>query len=192
MFSSIVARARIDPRMGPIQGVQPNAKAAPTSTGKARLWLYRSVKILISLFINLKLMIPIIWNEKNIIITPAIILKILELVKKKFPINVAVEPKTIKTKEKPKVKKIVLMTTKFLCFLTNLSKDVPEIYAIYPGIKGRTQGDKKLINPAKKAIGNVAFIKYYVAGLFIFLLICRLMKDIATPATKAKKIDESP
>ena len=30
---------------------------------------------------------------------------------------------------------------------------------MYPGIKGRTQGDKKLINPAKKAIDNVVFIK---------------------------------
>ena len=45
------------------------------------------------------------------------ILKILELVKKKFPINEAVEPSAIKTKEKPKVKKIVLKTIKFLFFL---------------------------------------------------------------------------
>ena len=42
------------------------------------------------------------------------ILKILELVKKNFPINEAVEPSAIKTKEKPKVKKIVLTTIKFL------------------------------------------------------------------------------
>jgi len=64
----------------------------------------------------LKLIIPINWSEKNIIITPAIILKISELVKKKIPINVAVEPKAIKTKEKPKVKKIVLITIKFFFF----------------------------------------------------------------------------
>ena len=57
----------------------------------------------------------------------AIILKIFELVKKNFPINDAVEPKTMKTKEKPKVKKIVLITTKFFSFLTNLSNDVPEM-----------------------------------------------------------------
>ena len=31
---------------------------------------------------------------------------------------------------------------------------------MYPGIKGRTQGDKKLINPAKKAIDKVVFIKF--------------------------------
>ena len=37
MFSSIAANVKIDPRMGPIQGVQPNAKAAPTSKGKVKL-----------------------------------------------------------------------------------------------------------------------------------------------------------
>ena len=102
--------------MGPIQGVQPNPKAAPTSNGKTKLWLYRFVKNLISLIKNSKLIIPINCNEKNIIITPAIILKISELVKKNFPINEAVEPKAIKTKEKPKVKKIVLITTKLFFF----------------------------------------------------------------------------
>ena len=44
------------------------------------------------------------------------ILKIFELTKKNFPINEAVEPKAIKTKEKPKVKKIVLITIKFFFF----------------------------------------------------------------------------
>ena len=127
IFSSIEAKAKIDPRMGPIQGVQPNPKAAPTNNGKVKLWLYWSVKILISLFINFKLIIPSNWNEKNIIIMLAIILKIFELVKKNLPINDAVDPKAIKTKEKPKVKKIVLITTKFFSLLTNLSNDVPEI-----------------------------------------------------------------
>ena len=44
------------------------------------------------------------------------ILKIFEFTKKNFPINEAVEPKAIKTKEKPKVKKIVLITIKFFFF----------------------------------------------------------------------------
>ena len=127
MFSSIAAKVKIDPRIGPIQGVQPNPKAAPTNNGKAKLRLYWFVKILISLFINLKLIIPINCSEKNIIITPAIILKISELVKKNLPISDAVEPKAIKTKEKPKVKKIVLITIKLVFFSTSLSNDVPEI-----------------------------------------------------------------
>ena len=127
ILSSIAANAKIDPRIGPIHGVQPNPKAAPTINGKAKFWLYWSVKILISLFIKLKLIIPISWSEKNIIIIPAIILKILELVKKNFPINEAVEPKAIKTKEKPKVKKTVLTTIKLFFFSTSLLNDVPEI-----------------------------------------------------------------
>ena len=43
-FPSIAAIDKIDPRMGPIQGVQPNPKAAPTRNGKAKLLLYWPVK----------------------------------------------------------------------------------------------------------------------------------------------------
>ena len=126
ILSSIAANVKIDPRIGPIQGVQPNAKAAPTTNGKAKLWLYLSVKILISLFINLKLITPRRWSEKNIIIIPAVILKVSEFVKKKFPINDAVDPKAIKTKEKPSEKNIVLITIKF--FLSpSFSYVVPEM-----------------------------------------------------------------
>jgi len=39
MFSSIAAKAKIEPRTGPIQGVQPNPKAAPTIIGKIKLSL---------------------------------------------------------------------------------------------------------------------------------------------------------
>ena len=127
IFSSIAAKVKIDPRIGPIQGVQPNPKAAPTNNGKVKLWLYWFVKILTSLFINLKLIIPINCSEKNIIIIPAIILKISELTKKNFPISDAVEPKVIKTREKPTVKKTVLITIKLVLFSTSLSNDVPEI-----------------------------------------------------------------
>ena len=102
---------------------------------------------------------PVSWSEKNIIIIPAIILKKFELIKRNFPTNEAVNPNVIKTKEKPRVKKTVLKIIK-LPFLFEFSfSDDPEIYEIYPGISGRTQGDKKLINPAKKAIDNVVFIK---------------------------------
>ena len=127
IFSSNAAKVIIDPRIGPIQGVQPKPKATPTTRGKNKLLLYWLVKILISLFIKLKLIIPINWREKVISTIPAIILKIFELNKKNWPINVAVEPKAIKTEEKPKVKKIVLMTNKFLFFSLILSNDVPEI-----------------------------------------------------------------
>ena len=110
-----------------MQGVQPNPNAAPTTKGKVKLLLYWLLKNLISLFMNLKFMIPSNWNEKSIITTPAIILKVSELFRKKFPINVAVNPKDIKTNENPKVKKMVLTNIKFLFFWLRLLSDVPEI-----------------------------------------------------------------
>ena len=110
-----------------MQGVQPKPKAAPTRNGKVKLSLYWLVKNLISLFINFKLIIPIICREKNIINIPATILKILELFKKNFPRKDAADPKIMKTAEKPRVKKIVLITIKLFFFSTIFSKDVPEI-----------------------------------------------------------------
>jgi len=107
---------------------------------------------------NFKLTIPMRCSEKNIIIIPEIILKILELFKKNFPRKEAVDPKAINMKEKPSVKKIVLMSIKLFFFSSSFSRDVPEIYEMYPGINGSTHGDKKLISPAKKATDNVVFI----------------------------------
>ena len=60
-------------------------------------------------------------------IIPAMVLKIFELTKKNCPINVAVDPNAMKTKENPKVKKIVLITIRFLFFSFILSNDVPEM-----------------------------------------------------------------
>ena len=145
----MAANVNIDPSIGPIHGVHPKAKAAPTRNGNVKLLLYVWVKSLVSLFINLKLIIPISCREKNIMIIPEIVLKIFELFKKNFPSNETVDPRAINMKEKPSVKKIVLMS---------FSRDVPEIYEMYPGIKGSTHGDKKLIRPAKKATDNVVFI----------------------------------
>ena len=69
----------------------------------------------------------------------------------------AVAPKLINTNEKPKENKIVLSKI-FFCFSTISPRLSPDMYEIYPGIKGKTQGDKKLINPAPKAINNSVII----------------------------------
>ena len=42
--SSIEANARIDPRIGPIQGVQPNPKPIPTKNGNSKLLEYLILK----------------------------------------------------------------------------------------------------------------------------------------------------
>ena len=39
-FSSKAANVKIDPRIGPMQGVQPKPKAAPTIKGNVKLLLY--------------------------------------------------------------------------------------------------------------------------------------------------------
>jgi hypothetical protein len=47
---------------------------------------------------------------------------------------------------------------KFLDFKYSSLSVVPQINETYPGIKGRTQGDTKLIKPAKKAIESDTII----------------------------------
>jgi hypothetical protein len=66
-------------------------------------------------------------NEKKIITIPEIILKILELFKKKLPSKDAAEPRVINTIEKPRVKKIVFKTIRLAFFLTTFSKEEPEM-----------------------------------------------------------------
>ena len=39
-------------------------------------------------------------------------------------------------------------------FSTNSLSELPEMYDIYPGINGNTQGDKKLRRPAPNAMNN--------------------------------------
>ena len=94
-----------------------------------------------SLFMKLKLIIPIKLSEKKIIIMPAIIRSIFEFVKKNFPIKDAVEPNVIKTKEKPKVKKIVLITIKFFF----LQQVYPKMFLKYMKYNQVLMGEHKEI-----------------------------------------------
>ena len=48
-----------------------------------------------------------------------------------------------------------IIGVKSISFFSKSSfKELPEIYEIYPGINGKTQGDRKLISPALNAINN--------------------------------------
>ena len=95
--------------------------------------------------------IPIICNEKKIIINPATTLSSLEFFKTNCPKKVAAAPNDIKTIEKPKVKNNNGVILIFL-FSKISSSEFHEMKEIYPGTNGKTQGDKKLIKPAPKAI----------------------------------------
>jgi hypothetical protein len=83
---------------------------------------------------------------------------------------VAVAPREIKTNEKPKEKDKDFFRIKFLDFKSNSLSVVPQINETYPGIKGSTQGDIKLIKPAKKAIESDTIIKFLTLDLVIYLI----------------------
>ena len=94
-----------------------------------------------------------------IITNPATILNSYEFFKRTCPKNVEAAPKIIKTIEKPTVNKIIGIKFIFFFSINSLS-ELPETYEIYPGINGNTQGDKKLISPAAKAINNSNIINF--------------------------------
>ena len=78
MVASAADRVIIEPNTGPIHGVQPNANAAPTNSGKKKLFLYFPVSNFKSLLRNSNLSNPNMFKEKIIIIKPATILNSLE------------------------------------------------------------------------------------------------------------------
>ena len=142
----------MDPRIGPIQGVQPNPKPTPTINGNNKLFEYLILKFPKFLFKKFILISSNKYIPKKIIIIPDPIDKIFEFCNKKLPIKVAVAPREINTKENPSEKNIDFLKIKFLDLLSNSLRVVPQIKDTQPGIKGSTQGDIKLIKPAKKAI----------------------------------------
>ena len=73
-----------------------------------------------------------------------------------FPRKVAEAPKSIKIKEKPRMKKsefklVFFKASTLSSFFCSSSKVSPEMKDRYPGIKGRTQGEMKEIKPPVKA-----------------------------------------
>jgi len=149
----------MDPRIGPIQGVQPNPKPTPTKKGNIKLLEYLTLKFTKLLFNKLILKTSNKKRLKKIITTPDTVDKIFELWSKKLPIKVAVAPSDIKINENPNEKYKDFFKIKLLDFNSNSLSVVPHINEMYPGINGSTQGDKKLIKPAKKAIESEASIK---------------------------------
>ena len=127
MVVSAAAKAKIDPRIGPMQGVQPKPKASPIRNGKPKfLENFNVFNHLNSLLTNFMLRKPIICSENRTTIKPAIHLSSFELSKNNFPINEAVAPNEIKTAENPSENKIVLI--KILCLDVTISLRVcPEI-----------------------------------------------------------------
>ena len=122
------ANARIEPKIGPIQGVQPKPKAIPT-INENQILLFFFVYNFFSKFKKLMFKIPINCSEKTIIIKPATILNVCEFCKRICPKKEAAAPKIIKTKENPKENNI--NGIKFIFFFaSNSFKEAPEIKEI--------------------------------------------------------------
>ena len=140
------------PSIGPIQGVHPNPNARPIMYGK-NIFFDPLASNLFSKFRYGMFITPISWSEKITIIIPAKILNISEFCKNNLPNKEAEAPKIIKTVEKPKQNKINGKIFIFFEFITCWS-GWPDTYEMYPGIRGKTQGDKKLRSPAPKEISG--------------------------------------
>ena len=126
--SSIEASAKIEPNIGPIQGVHPKPKARPIIYGK-KTFLDSFASNLFSKFKYGIFIIPINWSEKITIMIPANILSISEFCRNNWPNKEADAPKIIKTVEKPKQNKI---KGKGFIFLELTFKPLSEdIYNIY-------------------------------------------------------------
>ena len=87
------------------------------------------------------------------------------------PIQVADAPRRINTRENPVTKKSELIRTILFClsindgmeFFSFISvKVTPETKEIYPGTRGNTQGDKKEISPAAKAMNMETSGIFYI------------------------------
>jgi hypothetical protein len=117
----------MDPRIGPIQGVQPKPKPIPTINGNNKLFEYLILKFPKLLFKKFILISSNKYMPKKIIITPDPMDKIFEFCNKKLPIKVAVAPREINTNENPSEKNIDFFKIKFLDLLFNSLRVVPQI-----------------------------------------------------------------
>ena len=117
----------MDPRIGPIQGVQPKPKPTPTINGNNKLFEYLILKFSKLLFKKLILISSDKYIPKKIIIIPDPMDKTFECCNKKLPKKVAVAPRDINTMENPNEKNKDFFKIKFLDFKSNSLRVVPQI-----------------------------------------------------------------
>lgn len=101
-----------------------------------------------------------------------------------LPSLVAPAPRRTNTSEKPSPKNIApktaFMRIEVLSFFCSSSRVSPEIKDIYPGNRGRMQGDKNVRTPAINALKNEGvsiaaknlFLKLFLYFLVLFSMLC--------------------
>ena len=152
---SLMAIDNIDPRMGPMQGLHPKAKATPIRKGNKELLFHLSKFIFFSKLKALILINPIKKSPRNIISKPDMKFSCF-LNSNKISLKKSMEaPIVMKINEKPDMNNIIERKFLILFCLFEFNRsvyDCPIMYDIKPGTIGNTHGDKKLNTPAKKAI----------------------------------------
>jgi len=142
------ANKRIVPKIGPMQGLHPNAKSTPIKNELCGCPSLRNFgrRIFLSTLKSGNRTHPNIVSPNIIIITPAARAKMSRHGPRSTPMYPAKRPKRINTTEKPKTYAIALGTT-----FPRLSP--PEIKAKNAGTSGSVQGAKNISKPARNAAG---------------------------------------
>lgn len=152
------AKRSIEPRIGPTQGVQPNANAAPIASELDGLPIFRNDGIFILLSTLRKGMrnTPSIKSPNRITSAPPARVSHILYGVSPCPTKPASVPKTIKTIAKP-IMKVIPFTKIFLRAYFALSgsfkssADTPLIKPKYAGTSGSVQGARNVISPATNA-----------------------------------------
>ena len=104
-----------------------------------------------------------VCRPNRMIKAPAILLITAMWFTRNRPTAVAEAPKAVKTKANPRTKNTELQPALFIkSFLSapleSSSKDSPDMKEMYPGTKGKTQGDRKETTPATKAVHRLTWL----------------------------------
>ena len=177
----VEARASTAPKMGPTQGVQPNANAEPMASELDGLPISRNEGIFNCFFTCKKGNLNTPSMKSPNIITKAPAIRVSQILKgtsacPSSPISV---PNMIKTIENPITKKRPFKKTFLLADFTffgslKSSAETPLMNPIYAGTSGSVQGAKKVNMPAINTdIINtmlIGSIMYYSLIISLFLL----------------------
>src|SRR5258708_25672705 len=140
------------PRIGPMQGVQPAAKAIPRVRDPKTPRGFSFENCLVSLYRYLIFSRPIRCKPKTIMTMPPTIL-IHGLLRTDEPTRPAVAPRAMKMTDKPMLNAIELAMTALRAAPREPPSPfrwsilTPDISERYPGTSGSTQGDRNDSNP---------------------------------------------
>ena len=156
LFRSAVAISKIEPRIGPIQGVHPTPNAIPSNKElSVRDGVNRLNRRFVAVRNNGRRNMPKRDTPKIMINTPALYSSQRRHANKNCPPHPNAVPNKINNSEKPKTKQAAFTITWNLPLIPTLPfcaffVVTPEIAPRYAGISGNVQGARNVNTPAKK------------------------------------------